>query len=85
MLFRSPSLVFLTRTSLALGTGETAGRFLAAGPCRLAFVDIRQEPAFRAALGELTDVRLAGRVQGINLNGGRRLDIGLYLRQGGGP
>lgn len=83
--FSEPSLVFLTRTALALGTGETAGRFLAAGPCRLAFVDIRQEPAFRSALGERTDVRLAGRVQGINLNGGRRLDIGLYLRQGGGP
>ena len=30
-------------------------------------------------------VRLADRVEGINLNGGARLDIGVYVRQGAAP
>ena len=83
--FSEPSLIFLTETNISMTTPEGAAAFLQAGPCRLAFVDARVEPAFRAALGERADVRVASRVEGFNLNGGRRLDIGLYVRQGGVP
>jgi 4-amino-4-deoxy-L-arabinose transferase-like glycosyltransferase len=81
--YREPSLVFLTRTDLLLGSGESAGRFMAEGSCRVAFVNIADEPAFQAALGAgAPGVRLTERLAGINLNGGRKLDIGVYLRQG---
>ena len=55
------------------------------GACRIAFVSAQDEPAFQAALGAGADgVRLTERLTGINLNGGRKLDIGVYLRQGDG-
>ena len=51
---REPSLVFLVGTQLAMPTAPAAADFLAEGPCRMAFVEKAQEPAFRsraAALG----------------------------------
>jgi 4-amino-4-deoxy-L-arabinose transferase-like glycosyltransferase len=74
--YREPSLVFLTRTDLAMTDGAGAAKFLAAGPCRVAFVDKRDEAPLGAAAP-------AQRVAGINLNGGRKLDIGVYVS--GGP
>jgi hypothetical protein len=83
--YREPSLVFLTRTDILFESGEGAGRFMAEGACRIAFVSADDEPAFQAALGAGADgVRLTERLAGINLNGGRKLDIGVYLRQGEG-
>ncbi len=79
--YSEPSLVLLTRTDLRFGLGAEAGAFLAQSDCRLALVDARQEEAFRAALGAKADVVLASRVQGININGGRRLDIAIFVRQ----
>ncbi|GGE45164.1 glycosyl transferase [Agaricicola taiwanensis] len=77
--FREPSLVFLTRTDLEMTDGAGAARFLAAGGCRVAFVESREEGAFDAARGGLTPApRLLTRVKGINLNGGRQLDIAVY-------
>jgi 4-amino-4-deoxy-L-arabinose transferase-like glycosyltransferase len=76
---REPSLVFLTRPDIDLTTGAGAARFLAAGGCRVAFVEHRVEPGFRAALApDAPPPTLLTRVRGINLNGGHRLDIGVY-------
>jgi 4-amino-4-deoxy-L-arabinose transferase-like glycosyltransferase len=83
--YHEPSLVFLTETDLLLTDGQGAGAFLAAAPCRAAFVEAREQAPFEAALGDTAGVRLADRVQGINLNGGGRLDIGVYVRQGTAP
>jgi 4-amino-4-deoxy-L-arabinose transferase-like glycosyltransferase len=76
--FREPSLVFLTRTDLEMTDGAGAAAFLRQGPCRVAFVESRQEAAFLAAQGDAAPPRLLSRVTGLNLNGGRRLDIGVY-------
>jgi 4-amino-4-deoxy-L-arabinose transferase-like glycosyltransferase len=80
--FREPSLVFLTRTDLLMTDGAGAARFLGEGSCRVAFVERRQEEAFTQAIGQSAP-RLLGRVDGVNINGGRRLDIGVYARDGG--
>ncbi|MBV9518160.1 MAG: glycosyltransferase family 39 protein [Hyphomicrobiales bacterium] len=81
--FNEPSLVFLTRTDLLQTSGADAARFLALPGCRAAFVDIRQEGEFTRALtaGGRTP-QLLGRVLGVNLNGGRHIDIGVYANGG---
>ncbi|MHB2166134.1 ArnT family glycosyltransferase [Alsobacter sp. R-9] len=78
--YREPSLVFLTRTDLEMTDGAGAAAFLGQGPCRVAFVESRQEAAFLAAAPAdgAAAPRLLTRVQGLNLNGGRKLDIGVY-------
>jgi hypothetical protein len=45
-------------------------------------VEKRQEEAFKTALASDSDVALADRIAGINLNGGRNLDLGVYARKG---
>jgi 4-amino-4-deoxy-L-arabinose transferase-like glycosyltransferase len=80
--YREPSLVFLTRTDLVMTDGPGAAQVLAGGPCRVAFVEKRLEPAFIAAAIEAQyQPRLLSRVEGVNLNGGRMLDIGVYISQ----
>jgi 4-amino-4-deoxy-L-arabinose transferase-like glycosyltransferase len=78
--YREPSLVFLTSTNLERSDGAGAARFLAEGPCRVAFVERRSQAAFDGAAPGLTPV---SRVLGINLNGGRRLDVGVYASGSG--
>lgn len=80
--FSEPSFVFLQGTDTLLGPPEAVAAFLAQEPgsCRVAVVESRQEEAFLAAAGKDGLVpALAGRVQGLNINGGRQLDLGLYL------
>lgn len=74
--YREPSFVFLTRTDLQMTDGAGAAALLAAGPCRLAFVDKRDEVGFLAARPGASP---ASRVAGINLNGGRAMDVGVYV------
>jgi 4-amino-4-deoxy-L-arabinose transferase-like glycosyltransferase len=76
-----PSLVFLTGTDLLLAKADEAARFVKAADCRAAFVERRDEPAFQAALGRDSDVGVASRVQGTAINGGKHLDIAIYVRQ----
>jgi 4-amino-4-deoxy-L-arabinose transferase-like glycosyltransferase len=78
--YREPSLVFLTRTDLVMTDGRGAADFMKGEGCRAAFVEARAEEAFRTGLAEkgLTP-RLATRIAGINMNGGRKLDIGVYV------
>ena len=78
--YREPSLVFLTATSLFMTAGAGAAEFLAAGPCRIAFVDKAQEGAFTEALNPFLPVLKPPRISGVNLNGGKTLDIGVYVR-----
>ncbi len=78
--YREPSLVFLTRTDLAMTDGFGAAEFLAGSGCRAAFVDARAEDAFsKEATKRGITPRLATRIAGINMNGGRKLDIGVYV------
>jgi 4-amino-4-deoxy-L-arabinose transferase-like glycosyltransferase len=80
--FREPSLVFLTRTDLAMPDARDAAAFVKDGPCRVAFVESRDEQAFLdSARGSGISPRLLSRVDGININGGRKLDIGVYVGQ----
>ena len=80
---REPSLVYLTGTDLLMTDGAGAAAFLAGAPCRAAFVAEPAEAAFKAALGATPGVALASRVAGTNINGGKKLDIGVYVRQDG--
>jgi 4-amino-4-deoxy-L-arabinose transferase-like glycosyltransferase len=77
--FREPSLVFLAGTDLQMPNAAGAADFLGQGSCRAAFVDAKSEPVFLARLAANgTKADLVTRVDGININGGRTLDIGVY-------
>jgi 4-amino-4-deoxy-L-arabinose transferase-like glycosyltransferase len=78
--YREPSLVFLAGTRLEmLESGPEAAAFLAGGPCRVAFVESRFEADFRTEAARLgLAPALSTRVGGFNINGGRRLDLGVY-------
>ena len=79
--FREPSLVFLTDKNLKFGEGSEAAAFLSEASCRIAFVDIRDEPDFLRALPANLPHDPIQRVRGVNLGNGKRLDIGVYVRQ----
>lgn len=78
--YREPSLVFLTGTELKMFAAAGDGAvFAAGGGCRVTFVESRHEAAFHAELiSRGASAGLATRVAGFNINGGRRVDIGVY-------
>jgi 4-amino-4-deoxy-L-arabinose transferase-like glycosyltransferase len=79
--YNEPSLVFLTDTGIDLTDGPGAARHFGQPGCRIAFVDRRQEEAFQRELTEVAaKPRLLTRIGGININGGRLMDIGVYAR-----
>jgi len=84
--FNEPSFIFLQGTGTRPVSAEEAADFLAGkdespGPgCRIALVESRQKDAFLTASAAYGVVpQSVGRVDGLNINGGKRLDIGLYL------
>ena len=77
---REPSLMFATTGKLLMTDAAGAARFVGDGTCRVAFVDGRDDAAFKAALDPAAPVREAARVTGIAINGGAKLDIGVYIR-----
>ena len=77
---REPSLVFETGATLLMTDAPGAARFLHGGTCRVAFVDAGEDAPFKAALSPDDGVGLASRVDGVAVNGGRRFDIGVYVR-----
>ncbi|RYC31559.1 phospholipid carrier-dependent glycosyltransferase [Lichenibacterium minor] len=77
---REPSLMFETDGGLLMTDAAGAARFLEDGPCRVAFVAADEERPFAAALGPAPGVALASRVAGVAINGGHKLDIGIYVR-----
>jgi len=54
---------------------------LAADTCRLAFVASSDETDFHAALDPDLPLEPVSHVQGLNIGSGKRLDIGVYVRQ----
>lgn len=82
---REPSLVFLTDTTLLMTDAAGAAGFMAGGPCRVAFIAQAGETDFLADLPPDSGVRLASRVAGTNINGGKKLDIAVYVREDRAP
>ena len=78
---REPSLMFATNGRLLMTDPGGAARFIAEGGCRVAFVAQQDVAAFNAALDQTLLVREVSRVAGIGVNGGAKLDIGVYVRQ----
>ncbi len=84
--FNEPSFIFLQGTRTRLVSGDEAADFLAPafeetgpGNCRIAVVEKRQEQAFLDAIAAKgVTVRAVERVDGLNINGGKPLDIGVY-------
>ena len=82
--YREPSLVFLTSTNLAMLSGIEVPGFLysVGGDCRIAFVEAKDEAGFRQMTApNQTEHRLVTRIKGININGGRNLDIGVWIKR----
>ncbi len=79
--FTEPSLVFLAGTDTRLISAAEAGALLAQDACAVVAVESREAAAFAAATASSpVPIAEVGREQGFNINGGRRLDIGLYRR-----
>ncbi|MBB4041709.1 4-amino-4-deoxy-L-arabinose transferase-like glycosyltransferase [Microvirga flocculans] len=78
--YREPSLVFLVGTTLDMvDTGAEAAAFLRRGGCRVVFVDKRFEGDFRAENERLKqEPELTTRINGFNINSGKRVDIAVY-------
>ncbi len=77
--YHEPSLVFLVGTPTLLTDGAGAADFLRHGRCRFALVEARHQRAFaqRAeAIGLL--YRPAGRVEGINISGGKAIAVAIF-------
>lgn len=81
--YREPSLVFLTGTDLAMGAdGAAAAEFLSQPGCRVALVEKRFAADFQAAVAKAgITPRVVTTIPGFNLNGGKRLEIGVFARQ----
>lgn len=81
--YREPSLVFLTGTGLAMAPdGAAAAAFLTQPGCRVAFVESRFASGFQAAIAQAgTKPRLLTTLHGFNLNGGRKLEIAVFVRE----
>ena len=77
---REPSLMFATNGRLLMTDPGGAARFVQDGACRVAFVEKRDETAFRAAAERSAPIREVSRVTGVAVNGGATLDIGVYIR-----
>lgn len=79
--FNEPSLVFLAGTGTKLVDPAAGVDALKGGGCVVAAVDRRFEQVFKEeAAEEHVPVELKGREGGININGGRKLDLGLYVK-----
>ena len=79
--FREPSLVFLTRTDLLITDGTGAAEFLASAACRIVFIEAAQASAFMTGVPDRRGLHFVERIKGINLNGGKPLDIEVFVRQ----
>ncbi|WP_417679927.1 ArnT family glycosyltransferase [Roseibium sp.] len=84
--FNEPSFIFLEGTATRIVSAGQAADFLAGSDegtdtgCRIAVVESRQKEAFlKASAANGLVPQLVSRVDGLNINGGKRLDIGLYL------
>jgi len=84
--FAEPSLVLLAGTDTLLTDGSGAANFLAAGDCRAAFIEKRQLQSFNERaddLGMMVDESSV--VRGYALNGGRMLDLHVFVPRSATP
>src|SRR5262249_19581992 len=77
--YPAPSLVFLAGPQTQPTDGADAADFLRQGPCRLAFIDSRQERSF-ARRAEAIGLRYTqgARVEAFNISGGRAITIAVF-------
>ena len=81
--YSEPSLVLLTSTDIEMTDGRGAAELLAGPGCRIVFVERRHMEAFERAVSSAgLSPRLVTRITGLNINGGRRLDIAVLSREG---
>ncbi|AXS42623.1 glycosyltransferase family 39 protein [Breoghania sp. L-A4] len=79
--FNEPSFVFLNGTDTRLAAPDAAVPWMQGAGCRILVIDAPYEAAFvERAARDGVSVTLAGRVAGVNINGGRTLDIGIYRK-----
>ncbi|AMJ59875.1 ArnT family glycosyltransferase [Bosea sp. PAMC 26642] len=80
--YREPSLVFLVGTDLDMGSdGAAAAAFLNQPGCRVALVESRFKDGFQAAVAQSgITPRLLTTLRGFNLNGGRKLEMAVFVR-----
>ena len=81
--YEEPSLVFLAGTATQLVDAASAADFLRQGPCRFAFIERNEEPAFASraqAIGLNYDRR--GEVEAFNLGRVERVSIGVFQSKG---
>jgi len=80
--FHEPSFIFLQGTHTRIVSPVDAAAFLAdatAGGCRIAAIESRQQEAFlKAASADGLVPTQVSRVDGLNINGGKRMEISLY-------
>lgn len=81
--YREPSLVFLVGTDLRMGAdGGMAAAFLREPGCRVALVESRFLDSFRQGLAASgVAPRLLTTIAGFNLNGGKRIEMSVYVRE----
>ncbi|WP_417689669.1 ArnT family glycosyltransferase [Roseibium sp.] len=80
--FHEPSFIFLQGTDTHIVPASQAAEFIAesgTGECRVAVIESREGTAFLGAAQSLGLVpELVSRVDGLNINGGKQMDIGVY-------
>ena len=80
--YSEPSLVFLTRTDLQFLPPASMVAFLQQSGCRIAGVTANQLKDFDAArLAAGMDLVPVEVVSGFNINGGKRLDVSIFVRR----
>ena len=79
--YREPSLVFLTKSDLFMTDASDATQFMAKSGCRVAFIGATIEKDY-VDLSVKSGIKqqLVQRVVGLNINSGRKVDVGVYAK-----
>ncbi len=79
--YREPSLVFLTRTDLLMTDAQGATQFMREPGCRIAFIGSTLEKDYLdSSTKSGIKQQLIQRVNGLNINSGRKVDIAVYAK-----
>ncbi len=79
--YREPSLIFLTATELLLTDAVGAAQFMSQQGCQISFIGSTIEQDFLENAGKLgVHPQFISRVQGLNINSGKKVDIGVYAK-----
>jgi 4-amino-4-deoxy-L-arabinose transferase-like glycosyltransferase len=83
--YSEPSLALLMEPDFRFLDSAAAGNFMSHGECQMAFVTQGNRADFNAHLSTPSAVREVAHVQGININGGHKTDIAIYVRMKAAP